>query len=166
MHSRAPLTSHSTTRSIFTSPPLFLPHPTPPILHPFPSSLFLPSSLPPSLPPSFPPSPHPSFSPSPSSSTPPSLLPTPLDATAIRRAFFGQGSGPVYLDNVKCLGTERHLLECDSIGVGAFCSHSEDASVKCRGEREFWEKERMVRREREREEGSVGVLEWVILITQ
>ena len=28
--------------------------------------------------------------------------------------------------------TKRHLLECDGIGVGGFCSHSEDTGVKCR----------------------------------
>ena len=32
-----------------------------------------------------------------------------------------------------CVGTEAHLLDCDSIGVGSFCFHTEDASVKCRG---------------------------------
>ena len=58
-----------------------------------------------------------------------------LDATALRSAFYGQGSGPIYLDDVSCTGTEDHLLNCDSVGVASFCFHSEDAGVKCAGKR-------------------------------
>jgi deleted-in-malignant-brain-tumors protein 1 len=56
----------------------------------------------------------------------------PENATALRNAFFGRGTGPIYLDNVRCEGTEANLFQCDSIGVGSFCSHFEDAGVKCK----------------------------------
>ena len=56
------------------------------------------------------------------------------DGTARMRAFFGQGTGPLYLDNVQCLGTEEHILDCPSSASGLrFCAHFEDAGVQCAG---------------------------------
>ena len=51
------------------------------------------------------------------------------------RAYFGQGSGPIWLDNVICTGTEPMLLNCGHLGVGITrsCSHFEDAGVGCYG---------------------------------
>lgn len=47
-------------------------------------------------------------------------------------AHFGQGRGPILLDNVKCRGDESTLLLCSHIRWDAHnCDHSEDASVLC-----------------------------------
>ena len=49
--------------------------------------------------------------------------------------YFGQGSGPIWLDNVMCRGTELTLASCGHLGVGVTrsCSHYEDAGVRCYG---------------------------------
>ncbi|XP_078484437.1 HHIP-like protein 1 [Ciona intestinalis] len=51
---------------------------------------------------------------------------------AFLRAYFGRGSGPVYLDDLRCRGGEISLLDCAHTGWGvANCDHSEDAGVIC-----------------------------------
>ena len=57
-----------------------------------------------------------------------------LFAGAIARtnAFFGAGTGAIYLDNVQCNGSEPTLLSCPSNPIGTHnCAHSEDAGVEC-----------------------------------
>ena len=53
--------------------------------------------------------------------------------SALSRAFFGQGSGPILLDDVACTGSELTLADCRHLGVGVTrsCSHFEDAGVRC-----------------------------------
>ncbi|XP_061534873.1 uromodulin-like [Phycodurus eques] len=51
---------------------------------------------------------------------------------APQRAHFGQGSGPIWLDNVRCTGSESKLGECNHQGIGSHnCGHHEDAGVVC-----------------------------------
>ena len=52
----------------------------------------------------------------------------------------GKGNGPIWLANIFCSGTESHLLSCYYNKLKEHnCSHSEDASVRCKGI-EFFEK--------------------------
>ena len=52
--------------------------------------------------------------------------------TAHRSAYFGQGSGQILLDNLRCTGTEASLLECSHGGINIHnCGHYEDAGVTC-----------------------------------
>ncbi|XP_030839945.1 deleted in malignant brain tumors 1 protein-like isoform X2 [Strongylocentrotus purpuratus] len=48
------------------------------------------------------------------------------------RATYGHGSGPIYLDSVRCSGNEARLTDCSNGGWGNHnCDHSEDAGVYC-----------------------------------
>ena len=55
--------------------------------------------------------------------------------TAIGSAGFGQGSGPIWLNYVTCVGNESTLTSCGHLGVDITigCYHSEDAGVSCEG---------------------------------
>ncbi|XP_037530254.1 neurotrypsin [Nematolebias whitei] len=47
-------------------------------------------------------------------------------------AYFGEGTGPIHMDNVKCTGEERSLADCIKQTPGTHnCRHSEDAGVIC-----------------------------------
>ena len=55
--------------------------------------------------------------------------------TATRRADFGLGSGPVWLGQVSCSGSESNLTECSHQGFSINnCIHDFDAGVVCEGE--------------------------------
>ena len=42
------------------------------------------------------------------------------------------GTGPIFLDNVQCTGTESRIIDCPHNGVGTHnCAHSEDVGVRC-----------------------------------
>ena len=56
-----------------------------------------------------------------------------IGAKALRMAQFGEGNGPIYLDEVQCNGTEHSLLDCLHSGVlNHDCRHTEDAGVICK----------------------------------
>ena len=53
-------------------------------------------------------------------------------AQALTRAAFGQGTGPIHLDNLVCTSSETRLINCDHNGFGVHnCAHSEDAGLRC-----------------------------------
>ena len=54
--------------------------------------------------------------------------------TAKSRAHYGSGSGPIWLRDVRCRGSEDRLEDCSHSGWGSHqCSHREDAGVACDG---------------------------------
>ena len=57
-------------------------------------------------------------------------------AIAVAGAHFGEGSGPILLDNVECVGNEKRITVCPNQRLGQHnCHHSEDASVICQRKR-------------------------------
>ena len=47
-------------------------------------------------------------------------------------AYYGQGSGPIWIDDAACSGSESHIYDCRHRGWGNNnCIHNEDASVQC-----------------------------------
>ena len=52
----------------------------------------------------------------------------------IRYAYFGLGTGQIWLDNLHCTGSETHLVNCRHNGFGMHdCRHYEDAGLFCEG---------------------------------
>ena len=48
--------------------------------------------------------------------------------------FFGQGRGPIVLEDVQCNGLEESLFDCANSGLRySSCGHYEDAGVICQG---------------------------------
>ena len=56
----------------------------------------------------------------------------PQASQAPTRAHHGQGSGPIWMDDVRCTGNESYIQNCTHRGWGEHdCVHAEDASVVC-----------------------------------
>ena len=52
-------------------------------------------------------------------------------------SYYGEGSGPIWLDSVGCTGRESSIGECYHSGLGVHsstCNHRRDAGVLCLGE--------------------------------
>ena len=54
---------------------------------------------------------------------------TTLDATPRLSAYFGQGTGSILRQYLRCTGTESRLVDCPT--SSSSCVHSEDAGVTC-----------------------------------
>ena len=55
-----------------------------------------------------------------------------LASRAFRGAHYGQGSGPIWIHQVACSGSESTLYDCSYRGWGnTGCIHSQDAGVQC-----------------------------------
>jgi len=54
--------------------------------------------------------------------------------TAFTLASVPDGSGSIWLDDVRCRGSETNILSCPRNSVGSHnCGHHEDAGVRCYG---------------------------------
>ena len=55
--------------------------------------------------------------------------------TTTSSEIFGEGTGPIWMDNVECVGNEENLGSCDQDPIGQNnCKHGEDAGVICSSE--------------------------------
>ncbi|XP_019634567.1 PREDICTED: deleted in malignant brain tumors 1 protein-like, partial [Branchiostoma belcheri] len=56
------------------------------------------------------------------------------NATQVQNdAYFGQGTGPIYMDDLRCDGNETSLFSCSYAGwTIQDCDHGQDAGVVCR----------------------------------
>ena len=59
----------------------------------------------------------------------------PAGACRSLNAHFGQGSGPLHIGDVECIGTEKDLLSCTHV-TQPNCRHSDDAGVWCPGKQQ------------------------------
>ena len=57
-----------------------------------------------------------------------------VGGSAYSNAYFGVGSGPIFLDEVQCTSISSQILECPSRPILSHnCLHSADAGVGCEG---------------------------------
>lgn len=55
----------------------------------------------------------------------------PSAVSAVRASHFGEGSGPIHIDDVECSGRETSIFNCRHRAGGSSCDHSRDAGVVC-----------------------------------
>ena len=58
---------------------------------------------------------------------------------ALRGAPFGEGRGPIFLDELQCTGEDSDLLLCKKgSAVGRHhCDHSQDVGIRCPGNNNY-----------------------------
>lgn len=62
----------------------------------------------------------------------------PPASAAPKNAFFGAGTGPIWLDNVKCTGSESYINQCTTSAWRVHnCVHKEDAGAVCGIKRKY-----------------------------
>lgn len=55
-----------------------------------------------------------------------------LGALVLPNSAFGQGSGPIFLDNLMCTGREARLVDCPHAGFEMnSCNHDQDGGLRC-----------------------------------
>lgn len=55
-----------------------------------------------------------------------------IDAVPFSLAFYGTGTGSIFLDDVGCVGTEQQLIHCPhASSVSCTQGHREDVGVRC-----------------------------------
>ena len=56
-----------------------------------------------------------------------------LSGTTTLQSHFGSGTGPVWLNQLSCMGNESKLSQCIHSGAGIIgnCSHAQDVGVQC-----------------------------------
>ena len=55
-------------------------------------------------------------------------------AIPTRRAYFGEGDGPIHISRAQCSSSHTNLTECGANVTGINgCMHREDAGVICKG---------------------------------
>jgi hypothetical protein len=47
------------------------------------------------------------------------------------QAYFNQGTGPIYLSRMTCVGDESSLLHCQHSASSPSCTHTQDVGVRC-----------------------------------
>ena len=53
-------------------------------------------------------------------------------ASTPTQAHFGPGTGPIWLDDLNCRGTETRLVDCGHRPFGSHnCNHNEDVGTRC-----------------------------------
>lgn len=54
------------------------------------------------------------------------------EASPLTGSQVPSGTGRIWLDNVRCRGTENRLIDCPANVLGVHnCNHNEDAGVAC-----------------------------------